>query len=126
MIARIEAAPARRPAKTNSSTVQPRRLDRRLSPATIAELVDAYRGGASTNKLCERYELSKGGLLKILQEHGVQMRNQPMTGEEIDCAVRLYGEGQSLKAIARQIRKAKGSVYKALQGRGVEMRPATR
>ncbi|MER7449390.1 helix-turn-helix domain-containing protein [Nocardia beijingensis] len=126
VIQKIEAAPGRRPAKTNSNTVQPRRLDRRLSQATIAQLVDAYRGGTSTNQLCERYGLSKGGLLKILGEHGEQMRNQPMTEDEIDWGVRLYGEGQSLNAVARKLGKAKGSIYKALQGRGVQMRSATR
>ncbi|WP_067475233.1 hypothetical protein [Nocardia amamiensis] len=119
VIARIEAAPTRRLVTADTKTVQPRRLDRRLSPATIEELVDAYRRGTSTNQLCERYQMSKGGLLKILQEHGVQMRYQPMTEEEIDWAVRLYGEGQSLNAVARQLGKAKGSVWKALRGRGV-------
>ncbi|MEU2257714.1 helix-turn-helix domain-containing protein [Nocardia xishanensis] len=102
--------------------VRPRRLDRRLCAATIAEVVEGYEGGSSTNLLCERYGLSKGGRLKILQEHGVQMRNQPMTDEEIDWAERLYGEGQSLNAVARQIGKAKGSVWKALRQRGVAMR----
>ncbi|RBO78464.1 helix-turn-helix domain-containing protein [Nocardia puris] len=120
VIAKIEAAPPRRPAKAASSTVRPRRLDRRLSPGTIADMVDAYRSGASTNQLCERHRLSKGGLLKILQEHGVQMRYQPMTEEEIDWAVRLYGEGQSLNAVARKLGKSKGSVWKALRGRGCD------
>ncbi|MDE1674845.1 helix-turn-helix domain-containing protein [Nocardia gipuzkoensis] len=122
VLQKIEAAPARRPGKTHSSTVRPRRLYRRLSSNTIAELVDAYRSGTSTTKLCERYGLSKGGLLKILREHGVQMRNQPMTEEEIDWAVWLYTEGQSLNAVARRIGKAKGSVWKALRERGVERR----
>ncbi|MBF6228800.1 helix-turn-helix domain-containing protein [Nocardia abscessus] len=126
MIARIDAAPARRPRKTDSSTVRPRRLDRRLSPNTISELVDAYRSGTSTNTLCEQHGLSKGGLLKILQEHGVQMRNQPMTGEEIDQAADLYQAGDSLKTIANKLGKAKGSVWKALRNSGIEMRPSTR
>ncbi|MGW5376429.1 helix-turn-helix domain-containing protein [Nocardia sp. NPDC003999] len=126
MIAKIEAAPPRRPRATGSSVIRPRRLDRRLSADTIAEVVEAYRGGASTNQLCEQYGVSKGGLLKILQGHGVQRRNQPMTEEEIDWAVRLYGEGQSLNAVARSLSKAKGSVWKALQSRGIEMRPSTR
>lgn len=102
--------------------MKPRRLDRRLSAATIAEVVEGYQEGSSTNQLCERHGLSKGGLLKILQEHGVQMRNQPMTEEEIDSAVRLYSEGKSLSAVARQLGKAKGSIYQALQGRGVPRR----
>lgn len=126
VIAKIDAAPARRPSSVGSSAVKPRRLDRRLSPVTVADLVEGYQGGASTNRLCEQYGLSKGGLLKILQEHGVQMRNQPMTEGEIDWAVVLYTEGQSLNAVARQLGKSKGSVWKTLQGRGVVMRPSTR
>ena len=117
----VDATPPRQPAKASSS-VQPRRLDRRLSAQTITELVDAYRGGTSTGKLCEIHKLSKGGLLKILAEHGVEMRYQPMTAEETSWAVRLYSDGQSLNAIARQLGKAKGSVWKALHARNVSMR----
>ncbi|WP_231857966.1 helix-turn-helix domain-containing protein [Nocardia farcinica] len=120
VIRKIDAAPARRPSSADSSTVRPRRLDRRLSATTIAELVQGYRGGASTNRLCEQYGLSKGGLLKILQEHGVKMRYQPMTDEETDWAVRLYGEGQSLNAVARQLGKSKGRVWKALRSSGIQ------
>ncbi|MET8778794.1 helix-turn-helix domain-containing protein [Nocardia sp. NPDC004654] len=126
VIAKVDAAPTRRHSTAGSETVKPRRLDRRLSTTTIAEVVGAYRSGTSTSKLCERYALSKGGLLKILQEHGVQMRNQPMTAEEIDRAAKLYSEGHSLNAVALQLGKAKGSVWKALTDSGIEMRPATR
>lgn len=68
--------------------------------------------------LCERYELSKGGLLKILGEHGVKMRNQPMTEEEIDWAVKLYGRAirsrPSLASSARR-REACGQRFKSGQ-----------
>lgn len=121
----LAATPPRQPAKA-SSVVQPRRLDRRLSANTVAELVRAYRSGTSTGKLCKIHHLSKGGLLKILAEHGVEMRCQPMTKDEINWAVRLYGEGKSLNAIARATGKSKGSVWKALRERGVQLRPATR
>ncbi|WP_433622079.1 hypothetical protein [Nocardia sp. CA-120079] len=47
VIAKIDAAPTRRPGRIGGSNVQPRRLDRRLSPNTIAEVVDAYRSGTS-------------------------------------------------------------------------------
>ncbi|UGT61405.1 hypothetical protein [Nocardia asteroides] len=73
MITLVDTTPPRPTAKASSS-VQPRRLDRRLSAATIAELVAAYRAGTSTGQLCEIHQLSKGGLLKILAEHGVEMR----------------------------------------------------
>ena len=41
--------------------IQGRRLDRRLSRTTIAELGSAYCNGVSTNRLCRRYGISKGG-----------------------------------------------------------------
>jgi predicted HTH domain antitoxin len=105
--------------------IQPRRLDRRLSLSTIAELAAAYRTGTSTNQLCRRYNISKGALLKILADRGVAMRYQPMTAEEIDYAVRLYVVDElSIRAIADKLGKSKGSVGKVLHKRGVTMRPA--
>ncbi|MGW5316450.1 helix-turn-helix domain-containing protein [Nocardia thailandica] len=126
VIAKVDAAPTCRSGSAAPEAVQPRRLNRRLSAATVAEVVEGYREGSSTNQLCERFGLSKGGLLKILQEHGVQMRNQPMTEEEIDWAVRLYGDGRSLNAVARTLGKAKGSIWKALNARDIAMRPSTK
>ncbi len=116
VIVKIEAATARRPAKTDQA-IQPRRLDRRLSQETIAELVEAYRGGTSTPELCRRYELSKGGVLKLLRDHGVEMRRRGLTDEQIDLAIDLYGEGQSYAAIGRQLGKAKSSVREVLLSR---------
>lgn len=49
-----------------------------------AELVAAYRSGASTNQLCRRYDISKGGVLKHLADHGVNMRYQPITEDAIN------------------------------------------
>ncbi len=126
VIGKIEAAPARRPAEMNTKAVQARRLDRRLSAAMIAELVAAYQAGTSTPELCKRYGLSKGGVLKLLGEAGVAMRKQPMTDEQTELAVRLYGEGRSLAAIGDQLGKAKSSVREALIARGAAMRPSTR
>jgi len=44
----------------------------------ISELVAAYRSGESTNSLCIRFGISKGGVLKLLADHGVTIRQQPM------------------------------------------------
>ncbi|MFD4401123.1 helix-turn-helix domain-containing protein [Nocardia sp. NPDC058499] len=73
-----------------------------------------------------QYDLSKGSLMKILQDHGIETRFQSMTTDEIDQAVDLYRAGDSIKTIAAKLGKAKGSVWKALTGSGVEMRPSTR
>ncbi len=124
LIQRINKAP-KRPVTRADDKIQTRRLDRRLSPDTIAELVAAYRAGTSTNELCRRYEVSKGGVLKLLAGHDVAMRQQPMTQDEINEAVRLYvTDGLSIRTIAQRLGKSKGSVWKALHERGVPMRPA--
>ena len=52
----------------------PHRLDRRLDVAVIAEIVQAYRDGATVAILRQRYGLSQGGVLKLLRSHGVVMR----------------------------------------------------
>jgi len=123
LLQRIESAPKRR--STSGSIVPERRLYRRLSPETIVELVAAYQAGESTNSLCRRFGISKCGVLKLLADHNIAMRQQPMTSNEIDEAVRLYvTEMLSIRAITQRLSKSKGSVWKALHDRGVPMRPA--
>ncbi|WP_330254205.1 helix-turn-helix domain-containing protein [Nocardia sp. NBC_00565] len=109
----VDVSVPRQLTKANSS-VQARRLDRRLSASAIAQLVDAYLSGSSTGELCERHHLSKGGLLKILLEHGAEMRYQPMTEDEIDRAVELYAAGDSLRTIGLKLKKGQGQCVEGL------------
>ena len=60
-----------------------------------------------------------------MADHGIPMRYQPMTADEIDEAVRLYVDDKlSIRSIANILGKSKGSVWKALHERGTRMRPA--
>ncbi|PKV98745.1 hypothetical protein [Nocardia fluminea] len=90
---------------------KPRRNDHRFTPTAITEIAD-YREGASSNQLCKQYGLSKDSLVKILREHGIQTRLQPMTQDEVDRAAALYeagdrrcqtrqGKGQCLESPSR-------------------------
>ncbi|SHU41877.1 Helix-turn-helix domain of resolvase [Mycobacteroides abscessus subsp. abscessus] len=124
LIERVESAPKRRSSSGNGVPgVQS--LYRRLSPEMVEELVAAYRAGESANSLCRRFGVSKGGVLKLLADHQVPMRYQPMTVDEIDQAVQLYAtDGFPIRIIAKKLGKSKDSVRKALRARGVVMRPA--
>ena len=63
-------------------------------------------------------------MLTILANHGVAMRYQPMTDDEVDEAVRLYVNDElSIRSTADRLGKSKGSVWKALRERGIGMRP---
>ncbi|XUK63971.1 Helix-turn-helix domain containing protein [Plantibacter sp. RU18] len=83
--------------------VQPTRLSRRLSPELVTEIVDNYEAGITTTALCAEYSLSKGGLLKILGERGVEMRRQSLDAEQLNEAIRLYETGLSLQAVATRL-----------------------
>ena len=84
------------PAREATSLPQAQRVDRRLSPETIAELVQAYRDGASTTELRRHYELSQGSVIKLLHEHSVAMRNQGLVGGDVAIATELYQSGATL------------------------------
>ncbi|MBF6276367.1 MULTISPECIES: helix-turn-helix domain-containing protein [Nocardia] len=62
--------------------------------------------------------------MKLLAEHGVTMRRQPLTPDQINQAAKLYADGNSLRTIAVQLDSSFSTVREALIARGVQMRPA--
>ena len=51
-----------------------RDIRRRLGNETILKLIQDYKAGSSTIQLRKKYGLSKTSILKLLAEHGVEMR----------------------------------------------------
>ena len=98
-------------------------MRRRLDPALIAEIVAKYQSGVTTPSLCVEYTLSKGGLLKVLRDEGVQLRCQPLDAEQVREAADLYGGGMSLAAIAAHFDVSYNGVRQAFVRAGVERRP---
>lgn len=113
---------ATKPIRASEQSVQIQKVDRRLSPAQIAELVQAYRDGAGTPELRRRYSLSQGSVLKLLQSHGVKMRRKGLTDEQIREARKLYESGQSLAKVGAHLAVEAGTVRRALMKHGVRMR----
>jgi hypothetical protein len=98
------------------------RVDRRLSAATITELVQAYQDGASTTQLRHRYEVGQGSVIRILHHHGVQMRNQGLVDGEVATAADLYHRGATLAQLGDQFGISPNAVRRALTSAGVVMR----
>jgi hypothetical protein len=117
---------AEKAAKTQVREVTPlsqtQRVDRRLSVETITELVQAYRDGASTPELRRRYDLSQGSVIKILHEHGVEMRGQGLADDEVPTAAELYRAGATLARLGEQFGVSPNAVRRALLSVGVVMR----
>jgi transposase-like protein len=102
---------------------QVQRVDRRLPAETIAELVRAYRDGASTTELRQRYDLSQGSVVKILHDHGVEMRGQGLADGDVPTAVELYRGGATLAQLSERFGVSPNAVRRALASAGMVMRP---
>jgi hypothetical protein len=48
-----------------------------------------------------KFKLGKGTVLKILEDHGVARRNQPLSSEQRDEAIGLYLSGWSMAKVGR-------------------------
>jgi hypothetical protein len=113
---------AKRPVRSVSLVPQVQRVDRRLRAETIAELVQAYRDGASTTDLRQWYELSQGSVIKILHGHGVEMRGQGLIDGDVDTAAELYRGGKTLAQLGERFGVSANAVRRVLVATGVVMR----
>jgi hypothetical protein len=113
---------ANMPVRTPETTVQMHRIDGRLSAETIAELVQAYRDGASTPALERRYGLGHASVISILHRHGVTMRNQGLAESDIRIAAELYRSGKTLAQLGERFGVSPNAVRRAMVSAGVVMR----
>jgi transposase-like protein len=49
-------------------------VERRLGPDLVAQLVDAYRAGASTRDLAMRHGVAKSSVNQVLRRQGIKLR----------------------------------------------------
>jgi hypothetical protein len=68
------------------------------------------------------YNLGKGTVLRLLRDHGVQLRNQRMTPAEVAQAIQLYQTGNSLAAVGAKLGYDHGTIWQALKQAGVPRR----
>lgn len=108
--------------RTHARLIREHRVDRRLSTEMISELVQAYREGASTTQLRHRYEVGQGSVIKILREHGVEMRNQGLADGDVATAAELYRSGATLAQLGEQFGVSPNAVRRALVATEVVMR----
>ncbi|MEV6102311.1 hypothetical protein [Nocardia sp. NPDC051981] len=101
---------------------EPRRIEQRLGPATVEELLHAYRDGTSTTQLAARYGISKTAVLNLLTNRNVSRRFQSMTTNDVDHVERLYLAGHSLASCSRLTGFPASTIRDALRERGTPMR----
>ncbi|MFZ2227162.1 MAG: hypothetical protein WA090_05170 [Candidatus Nanopelagicaceae bacterium] len=115
--------PANPIARRSAPQNLPHRLDRKVNPETVAQLIADYESGTPSTKLIKIYRLGKGSVLKLLKEAGVRMRHQGLSSDNLEVAAALYREGMSLPRVAEGFGCIVGSVRKEFRTHGVQIRP---
>ncbi len=85
-------------------------------------MAERYVEGATVNELAVEFRCARQTVALRLKAHGVVMRNQPATPEEIAQVVELYGSGLSLVGVAALTRFSAKSVLNYLRAEGVQLR----
>lgn len=122
---RLQFLLKQRPSSTSGSghVAEATRLSRRLSPEIVTEIAAKYEAGVTTPALCAEYSLSKGGLLTVLGERGIEMRRQSLDAGQLREAIRLYETGLSLQAVATRLGVSYNRVRQRFVKESVPRRP---
>jgi len=104
------------------SVSEPFKLNQRLNPAIVAEIVARYEAGEPSTALAVAFGISKGSVLKLLREAGTQIRNQGLSDDQVAEAAQFYASGHSLAQIGVHLGVDHGTVWRQLRKRGVKMR----
>ena len=97
-------------------------LEDRLTSDTVAWIVVEYERGVPSTELARSLGVGKAGILGLLREHGVTLRLQPMTPNDVQEAIRLYQQGWSLARVGRELGRDHSAIRDALERSGVPRR----
>ncbi|SHH31877.1 hypothetical protein SAMN05443575_3703 [Jatrophihabitans endophyticus] len=97
-------------------------VGRRLGDEAIKSLLDDYASGIPTTRLATEYRIGKATVLRLLEDHGITRRRQPMTPDECTEAIQLYRSGLSLAAVGRHFGRDHTVIRDVLKRAGVERR----
>jgi Helix-turn-helix domain len=101
---------------------QPFKLDQRLKPVTVVEIVARYEAGEPSHAIAVSFGLGKGSVIRLLREAGVPIRRQGLVDDQVREAAQLYAAGHSLAKIGTRLDVDAGTIRRYLLKYGVRMR----
>ncbi len=113
------------PASPQFRTPKPQnyRMNRRLSPTELSQMIELYRLGKSTYELARRFGTDRHTITRHLRYDGVELRSrQKVTPQLVEKAKRLYADGYSLAVIGRQFGVSPTTIGTVLKKAGVKLR----
>jgi len=94
-----------------------------LRPQDVADIVNHYQVGETTQQVATRYSISKTRVATVLREQGVTIRRQGLTTEQVTEAARHYAAGRSLAWIGTHFGVSHTVIAAKLRQQGVQLRP---
>jgi DNA-binding transcriptional regulator LsrR (DeoR family) len=89
----------------------------------VADIGAAYRAGATTREIGERFDLAHSSVNKLLRQEGITARRRSPSADEVRRAIELYEAGLSTRVIAQHLGFGASTVGRALVKAGVSIRP---
>jgi len=99
-----------------------RKVQRRLAPEEIEELVANYLAGATAVALAGKHSVHRTTVLALLERHRVSRRGRVLTPHHIERAVSSNASGRSCASIGKGLRVNPETFGQALLKAGVAMR----
>lgn len=81
-----------------------------------------YEAGMTAIQVAETYAVSKGTVLRLLEDHGVTRRQQPMTDQQAAEAIQLYLQGWSLIRVGNHFGREHTVIRDILRRAGIPRR----
>jgi lambda repressor-like predicted transcriptional regulator len=91
----------------------------------ITELIKEYERRVPIKDLAHRFGIHRLTVGAHIRRHGVELRREGLTREDIPVAASLYGQGWSLTKLGVKFGVDSTTVWRALRAAGVAMRPSS-
>ncbi len=85
-----------------------------------------YTAGEAIRALSREYSVSRSGLRQLLRGEDVALREQGITPEDTEKAVRLYENGLTIRQVVDRVGYSYGTIRTILHGHGVALRAGGR
>jgi lambda repressor-like predicted transcriptional regulator len=105
-----------------STPHEQRQTQRRLTAEQVIQLVREYEADDDMTVLANRWQLHRTTVAGHLRRAGVALRRQGIRTEQMNEAIRLYGEGWSCQRLAERYGCSAETVRQALRQQTVQIR----
>lgn len=100
---RMTTGKIRRPATKDDRQSQRYRIADRFTPDELSRFVARYQAGEMSTALAREAGIAKSTFLRLLAEHGVDVRTRGLTQAKEREILRLRKQGMIIRDIAKQV-----------------------